>query len=179
MEDIDKSLSSKKHYSLLTIVIGAIVAIGRIKLNSNNDEDITTIMSVVNVVAFGFVLILLCNDVYDLVKQKISSSGVSTTNKRNMKIILEILFLLFLGMFTFYGVKYVIEYKCATYNDAISILALAISIANDGFVKCIENPLYKVICLINKCRIKVLNISRQITSNISDTMHKHKSRSKE
>lgn len=169
---MDKSSYNQKHYSLLTIVIGIIVAIGRIELNSNNEEDITTIMAVVNIVAFGFVFIIFSCDVYNLVKDRILKSGKNTKDKKYLKIILEIVFLIFLGIFAYFGIKYVASYRCATYNDVISIIALALSIANDGFVKCVENPTYQFICLINKFFYKAKNIVHIVIRSIQNKINK-------
>lgn len=142
--------SNQKHNSLLTIVIGIIVAIGRIKLNEQNESDIVIIMAVVNVVALSFVLIILFNDIYNSVHKNILDFGTSNSNIKIMKIILEILFILLLCIFGLLGAKYVIEFRNATYNDAMSIIALAISIANDGFVQCVNDPFYRFICELSK-----------------------------
>lgn len=142
--------SNQKHNSLLTVVIGIIVAIGRTKLNEQNEGDIVTIMAVVNVVALGFVLIILFNDIYNNVQGKITTYGTSNSNTKRMKIILEILFIILLCIFGLFGVRYVIEFRSTTFNDAMAIIALAISIANDGFVQCVDDPVYNFICILNK-----------------------------
>lgn len=142
--------SNQKHNSLLTVVIGIVVAIGRIKLNEQNESDIVTIMAVVNVVALGFVLIILFNDIYNNVQGKITTYGTSNSNTKRMKIILEILFIVLLCLFGLFGVRYVIEFRSTTFNDAMAIIALAISIANDGFVQCVDDPAYNFICILNK-----------------------------
>lgn len=176
MVAIMNSSSDQKHNALLTIVIGIIVAIGRIRLIERNQNDITTIMSVVNVVAFGFVFIILCNDIYNKVNHRIINSGIDTSRKKEMKIIVEVLFLLFFGSFSIIAIEYVIKFKTATYNDAISIIALALSIANDGFVDCIESPTYKIVSLINKSVRSLQKLFKHFITNFLPEYRKKRRR---
>lgn len=145
------------HNSLLTIVVGIIVAIGRIKLEEKNTDDLIIIMSVVNTVAFGFVIVLILNDIYNSVKLRITNSGVSTATKKINKRILEILFLSFFAFFAYLGIYYVTTFKSAKYNDAMSIIALAFSIATDGFVNLVSTPTYRFVLFINKSYEKINN----------------------
>ena len=142
---------NQQHNSLLTLTIGIMVAVGRAYLSDNTPDDLTTIMSIVNIVAFGFVITLMLNDIYNAVNIRISDSGKSTKSKQKLKFLLEVFFLCTFTLFSIIGINYIINHRNTTSNDIISIIALSFSIANDGFVQLVENPLYKLICASERC----------------------------
>ena len=105
---------NQQHNSLLTLTIGIMVAVGRAYLSDNNPDDLTTIMSIVNIVAFGFVITLMLNDIYNAVNIRISDSGKSTKSKQKLKFLLEVFFLCTFTLFSIIGINYIINHRNTT-----------------------------------------------------------------
>lgn len=116
-------------------ITGIIIAFTRLVLgniNSISDDVILIIMALVNYVAFGFVLLFLHNDINNICLNNINNSGISTEEKTKAKSLIKIFSGIFLIAYFIIGILYTAFFKSNNWNDAISIVALAFSIASSG-----------------------------------------------
>lgn len=139
----------KQYNSTFIVCTGIILAIGRIALgyivdnssindtviNSPKEDAILIVMALVNYIAFGVVLFFLNKDFVKKFDERINKSGLNTNQKKDRNKAKSKLFSLFFLIYFFLGVIYVLYLKSNDLNDAISILALAISIASNGLVE--------------------------------------------
>lgn len=137
----------KNNNSSFIVIVGILIATGRLligKLNIDNSNElyILVVMAIVNYVAFGFVLLFLNNDFNLSVENKINSSGIPTSKKQNSKKILHFFNIIYLITYLIIGILYIYKYYNATLNDMISIIALSVSIANDGLVEAYSKKYY-------------------------------------
>ncbi len=133
---------------MFIVVIGFIIAIGRLILGSISnisDDAILLIMAIVNYIALGFVLLFLHNDIVTICYDNITKAGIDTAKKKRRKAITNVFSGIFLCIYFVGGILYLLFYKTSDMNDAISILALAISIATTGLSIKIGNLYYKLI----------------------------------
>lgn len=149
----------KNRNSMFIVVTGFIISLSRflfgtIESSLNNDEYILIIMAVVNYVALGFVLLFLYNAFCQECKNKISSSGLDTTLKRKCNKLIFIISFILLILYLIVGILYMTIYKTSDLNDAISIIALAISIATNGLVDDYGHDYYKIVLRITKKMMK-------------------------
>lgn len=142
--------NTDQNYSPFIIVIGLIISIGRVILGNMNigdakDSVILIVMAIVNYVALGFVLLFLYNGFYNCFNFYLNKSGLTTKQKKNSCSISHIISFVLLIVYCFLGYIYITEYYNSNMNDAISIFALSISIANDGLIDKYGILFYKAI----------------------------------
>lgn len=147
--------NSKNRNSMFIVVTGFIISLsrilfGKIEPSLNNDNYILIIMAVVNYIALGFVLLFLYNAFCQKCKNKISSSGLDTTLKKNCNKMIFVFSSILLTLYLIVGILYMTVYKTSDLNDAISIIALAISIATNGLVDDYSDSYYKIVLRIAK-----------------------------
>lgn len=76
----------KNNNSIFIVISGIIISVSRIILGKienapAKDLAILIIMAVINCVAFGFVILLLFNDLNEYVNEKLTKSGMETSKK--------------------------------------------------------------------------------------------------
>lgn len=127
-------------------ITGIIIAFCRLILGniaSITDDVILAVMALVNYVALGFVLLFLHNDIISTCLINIDSSGISTKEKTRAKGFIKIVSVVFLIAYLVIGIIYTAFSKSSNWNDAISIFALALSIASSGLAKTYSSWYYK------------------------------------
>lgn len=100
--------------SMFVVVIGLIIAIGRLVLgNINNipDEAILLIMAIVNYIALGFVLLFLHNDIIKICGNNIEKAGIDTAKKKKRKSIINVFSSVFLCIYAFIGILYLLLHR--------------------------------------------------------------------
>lgn len=137
--------SKQRFYSFFIVIIVIIVAYGRIQIDSKSETDIVIIMSVVNIVAMGFVLFFFINDLRKSCTARIKQSGIDTKTKKRMYIMLSALVIIFLFFYSYFSILYLRKFKNAAYNDVLSIIALSVSIANNGLIEDLIKPLFNLL----------------------------------
>lgn len=151
MGDLTSKNSEKPNNNApFVIVIGLIVSIGRIVLGNigdgiDYDKLILIVMAIVNYVAFGFVLLFLYNGFFQRFKYRLNESGLNTKQKRNSLLVSHMLSSVCLIAYFLIGCLYICKFYNSNYNDAISIFALAVSIAQDGLIEKYDKNFYKFI----------------------------------
>lgn len=154
---MSNSVHNNQNNSPFIVIIGLIISIGRIILGSINDgtdysKIILAVMAIVNYIALGFVLLFLYNDFYSFFKNRLDNSGLTTKEKKNSYFTSHFIsFILLLGYFLT-GYFYITKYYNSNTNDAISVFALSVSIANDGLVEKYGILFYKMINKISKLK---------------------------
>lgn len=132
--------------SMFIIFTGVIIAVGRLVLGNvessfPKDIAVLVVMAVVNYIALAFVLLFINYDLINYCNEKIEKAGIDTKQKKNRKKILYLLSVIYLCIYLTIGMLYVIYLKSNDLNDAISIIALALSIASNG-LKDNFSPIY-------------------------------------
>lgn len=137
---------TNKSKPLFIVAVGLLLALGRylldsISLESVNDEFILLIMAIINYIAFSVVILFLGIGVSNKCSVDINETGVSTQIKKQrikiLNIVLTIACISLMIIFIWVGFEYLMQWKSAAWNDMLAIVALAISIANDGLVEII------------------------------------------
>lgn len=149
----------KNNNSMFIVISGIIISVSRIilgKIENTPAKDlaILVIMAVINCVAFGFVILLLLNDLNEYVNEKLTKSGMETTKKKRCKRLMYITSFIFLSLYLIFGILYLLYFKSSNLNDAFSILALAISIATNGLVNGFKLTYYNIIIKLSSKSIK-------------------------
>lgn len=139
----------KNRTSLFIVWTGLIIAVGRVLLGSDaitgDGQNLLIIMAIVNYVAFGFVLLFLYNGFADTCKQKVIQSGLETKIKKKCGWVMNIISGSMVLLYGLVGIMYTLFWKSADLNDAISIFALAISIATNGLVEDYSIKYYELV----------------------------------
>lgn len=138
-------MKSHKEYGLFILFTGLIVALGRLLFPEENEKDILIFMALVNYIALGFVFLFLHISILCDCKEKINNSGIDTKKKKIKKILLDIFSFIYLLIYLIVGLYYILEFKTGARNDAISIIALVISIASSNLEIFFTNIHYKTI----------------------------------
>lgn len=146
----DKIENTQKFNTFFIVSIGLVIATGRIIFPESDQNTILILMAVVNVAALGIVLLFIFNGIYSKTFYKIESSGIYTTSKKRLRTMLFSFFSLLIFFYTLWGIFYVMKLKTAKWNDALSIVALAFSIATDGLVEYEAVAIYKILNKINR-----------------------------
>lgn len=143
----------RKH-PIFVVFTGFIIAIGRYLMKTIDDIYIYNyvnliFMAVVNYIAIGIVILFVHSGGEDKCEKKINSSGLDTEEKRRrikiIRIISFIIILVYLGI----GLLYVIKFKSSDLNDAISIVALSLSISTSDLID-LFGKIYWNICSLGK-----------------------------
>lgn len=150
--------NNKKSNSIFIIFTGILISLSRLILERITDiKDngyILVIMAVVNYVALGFVFLFLRNDFNKECMEKINSVALDTPLKKKCYFVISLLDWIFLIIYLVMGISYINYLKSSAYNDVISIIALSISIANNGLINDFANTYYKAILYIAKDSLK-------------------------
>lgn len=122
---------------MFIIITGILIAVGRLILgrienSSQKDQAVLIVMALVNYIALAFVFMFMCKDLNDYCNEKIDKAGIDTDQKRYRKRIAFILSVIYLCIYLIMGLLYILFFKSGDLNDAISIIALALSIATNG-----------------------------------------------
>ena len=146
--------------SIFIIFTGLLIAIGRLSLGtlvSETDISILLVMAIVNYVAFGFVLLFIGKDINRLCLEKINKAGLETSQKRNRRKIIIFLSIIYLILYFICGTSYILYLRSTSMNDAISIIALAVSIASDGITNSFSPVYYNFITKVESWNIKLIS----------------------
>ncbi|MEY8265143.1 hypothetical protein AALA79_02000 [Lachnospiraceae bacterium 64-25] len=140
----------KQNNSIFIIATGILIAISRLMLGNienslQKDQAVLIVMALVNYIALAFVLLFICKDLNDYCDEKINKAGISTDQKKNRKRTSLILSAIYLCVYLIVGMLYIIYFKSSDLNDAISIIALAFSIATNGLIDDFSPSYYKFI----------------------------------
>lgn len=111
----------------------------------NKDFVVLILMAAVNYIAIAIVLLVIFNSAINNCKNKIDKSGIETVKKRQSKRELTITSYILTAVYLILGIVYMLWLKTSDLNDAISIVALSISIATDELSVLFENMFYKII----------------------------------
>ncbi|MBD5395900.1 MAG: hypothetical protein HDR71_16935 [Lachnospiraceae bacterium] len=150
---------NKRKNSMFIVIIGFIIAVsrlllGNLKLKYYRELVVLIIMAAVNYVALGFVFLFLNNDLCNYCELKINNPGLDTKQRKTRKKALHILSGILLFIYFVLGLLYVVFAKSANLNDAISIVALSISIAANGLVDEFGESYYKFIIFLSNINFK-------------------------
>lgn len=135
---------------IFIVLTGIIIACGRILFDEKQADDILIVMAIINYVALGFVLLFLHIKILDNCYSRIVSAGVDTNEKKSRKKVLNICSFIFFLIYLLAGSLYITVFKSAKFNDAISIFALALSIATDNITIGLSDSFYRLIVNISK-----------------------------
>lgn len=147
----------KNNNSLFIVGSGIILAAGRLILGNlentqlNVHEDyILVIMAIVNYVAMGFVILFLYNDIFAKFEENLKKAGLDTSFKKKCRRTAHIISAVLLLVYVVTALLYIYYFKTSDLNDAISIFALALSIASVGITEKYAVKYYKMIVQITK-----------------------------
>jgi hypothetical protein len=124
--------------SLFVLGIGIVMSIVRFLIRSS--DDLTTIMSAVNIFALVFVLWILLEEIKIKSFNQIDNFSISAKRKNRFKTKLKFfvaLAIIIIFLFTTYIFLY--KYRSNTGNDIMAILALCISIETSRLSNSIKN----------------------------------------
>lgn len=141
--------------SVFIIFTGVLIAITRFilgKIDDIPDSVLLLIMALINYVAFGFVLLFLYRDIIQRCRISLQNAGIITAQKKKANIIVSFLSSILSLLYLCMGMLYIIYLKSSDLNDAISIIALAISIASSGLTEICSQLFYKLIIKLSKSR---------------------------
>lgn len=150
---------SNKTYSLFIVFTGFIIALCRFLLDSTyiktgKSEHILIVMAAVNYIAFGVVVLFLFKELNKLCNEKVTQSGLDTIQKKKCTYIIFVISFILVILYLVFGYIYMLFLKSSGLNDAISIIALSISIATDKLIKGFRNSYYKLVLKISKHKFK-------------------------
>lgn len=145
--------------SMFIVATGIILSIGRFLLGmidkaSEDSKAILVVMALVNYIALGVVFLFLYNEFYKKCRNKIDSSGVTTSIKKKSKKVITIFSAILTIVYLLVGIIYVAWLKTSDLNDVISILALSVSIATNGLIDNYGDDFYKLVLRITKFSLK-------------------------
>lgn len=147
----------EKGSSRFVVIVGIIIAFGRILLGGIDELPemaMLIIMALVNYIALSFVLLYLCIDISNVCQKKTEKSGLATQEKNRILAINKVVSGILLLTCLVLGICYVLFFISGTMNDAISILALAVSIASNELAEFLGSRYYKVLVKIAKWKKK-------------------------
>lgn len=134
--------------SVFILAVGCLIGLGRIILGyiaKDNEQAITFVMAIVNYVALGFVLLFLYNGFTNDFNGRIEKAGLNSAVKKRRKGMKHIIDLILVGVYFVGGMLYIGKLYNADGNDVLSIIALAISIGNDGLIEYFGGDFFKMI----------------------------------
>ncbi len=158
MKKMNNEEVHKSKNSMFIIITGIILAVGRYSTDkvledTVNQNYILIMMAIINFVALGFVLLILCNGLSKDCCSRIEKAGIFTDQKKKCKRILTGIACILLLIYLVLGVIYIKDLRSSAMNDIFSIIALSISIANDRFIQDYGSLLYKLILKLSKANI--------------------------
>lgn len=145
----------KKH-PIFIVSTGIIIALGRFLMHEITDDTIKNyvnlvFMAVVNFVAFGIVILFIHSEAQIYCEKKINASGISTIDKKKKLKILNFISFSVMILYLSLGILYIVVFRDADLNDAISIVALSFSIATNDLSVSL-GKIYFNFCKKNKKR---------------------------
>lgn len=155
----------KSNNSMFIIITGILLAVGRYSIDKVFDDTVNQnyiliIMAILNFVALGFVLLILCNGLSKDCFNRIEKAGIFTDKRKKCKKILNGISLCLSLIYLVFGVIYIKNLRSSAWNDIFSIIALSISIANDGIIEDYGSLLYKLVLKISE-----VNINKKLRGN--------------
>lgn len=164
-------MKSYNETGLFIFFTGLIIAIGRLLFSNTSEEEILILMAVINYIALGFVLLFLHIAILNNCKEKLNRCGFETKQKKSRQFLFNLFSVVLLFLYLIMGTLYVVYIKTTAINDAISIIALSISIASYNFEKILTKVQYK---LVNSICSFFENVKRKVVNELS----KHKKQEK-
>lgn len=136
-----------KEHPMFVVFTGLIIALGRILIGSVGagkikEYIVLIIMAIINYVALGIVILVIHSGSQMFCKKKIRDSGIDTSEKKKKSRRLEGISAGIILAYLIIGYIYLGYLRTADLNDAISIIALALSIATNDLIE----PLGKIYC---------------------------------
>ena len=117
------------------------------KSDSITDEAIVLVMAFINIFSLLFVIYLLVNNIFQLVKKEIETFTIDTSRKKKyIKVVQRWSNIFIFILFTIFAYVYLGK-KCYSgmWNDIISIIALGISIISDDFNEAVTEKITEVV----------------------------------
>ncbi|MCR2050646.1 hypothetical protein NSB25_25775 [Acetatifactor muris] len=145
--------------SVFIVFTGFLISITRLiigKIENIPDEIILHVMALINYIAFGFVLLFLYQDIMHQYYISLQKAALMTAQKKKANIIITLLSSILSLLYFFVGLIYIIFLRSIDLNDAIAIIALAISIASSGLTEMCSPIFFKIIIKISKISFRRL-----------------------
>lgn len=146
-------MKSNNKISLIMIIAGVIISVVRASLEGNSEYSesvVLVFMAAVNALALCVVLACLFYGLKNKCEKQINSSGIATTRKKKCRHYIMIANSIFLILICVVAFMYVWKWKTTVGNDIMSIIALAISIANDRVIEDYNRAVYSFLLKIAK-----------------------------
>lgn len=143
----------KVNNSVFILSVGCLIGLGRGILGyiaKDNEQIITFVMAIVNYVALGFVLLFLYNGFSNDFNGRLAKAGLSSAVKKRRKGVKRFIGMILVVVYSVSGMLYIAIFYNADGNDVLSIIALAISIANDGLIEYFGGDFFKIIKKLSK-----------------------------
>lgn len=132
--------------SLFVLGIGTVMSIVRFIIRNSN--DLTTIMSAVNIFALIFVLWILLEEIKIKSFNQIDKFSIAEERKKHFNFILKVInALALIVIFLIIAYIFLYKYRSNTGNDIMAILALCISIETTRLSNTIKNIIISLIKL--------------------------------
>ena len=128
------------------LLVGFLACFVRFYISDITEDRLIMIMSLINIIALDYVILILFQSAKNSVKRRMLKSHYTekmlkvSTNKIN--VCYTILYFIIFAIFNFIYLRYL---HSAAWNDCISIMALVISISSDRLSVHIANALYKIL----------------------------------
>lgn len=128
------------------IAIGVLLSIFRFSIENNNTMDLVFVMSIINTIAFDYVLLLIIVDISKIVENNIENSSFSKEQQKKYKNKLNIMLCIFsLFVFIIISIIYVVILRSGALNDIISIMALVISVSQNKISDFLGEKIYNIL----------------------------------
>lgn len=134
-----------KNNSVILIVTGILLSIVRLSIANFSDDLIMLIMSVINVIALDYVMLIIVNEIKNdifikLDKSRLSKEQIKKSKSKTSKLsaLINIFFILF-------SILYTLVLRTSSLNDILSIIALISSILERDISKFVSTKVYKII----------------------------------
>ena len=125
------------------ILVGILACVVRFHIADSGEENLLAIMAMINIVALDYVILILTQDARRLVIDSLKISQFSEDTLKKCVTKLNIYYgLFYLLVFGVFGFIYVNCLYSSEGNDAVSIMALVISISSDRLSKHLGHFIY-------------------------------------
>lgn len=141
-------MKSYKENGLFVFFTGLIIAIGRLLFSNESAEEILIFMAIINYIALGLVLLFLHIKILNKCNTKLTDSGFVTKQKKRRNFYFNFFSIILLLIYLYMGIIYIKYIKTTASNDAISIVALSISIASNNLEILSTKIYYQLIMLL-------------------------------
>lgn len=128
------------------LLVGLLACVVRFSIVGISDENLLMIMTMVNVVAFDYVIFILMQNARRIVIHRMEKNQYQeATEKRYIKKLNIYYSLFYIFLFVGVGIICVYYLHSSAGNDSISIMALMISICSDRVSNFLGNVIYDIL----------------------------------